>query len=100
MLQGRHANEVVVKDLILMVIDCNVLGIVIRGSEETVPIVWWLETIMKYNWCVGDLAGLTITISVELFCYFEAEIIKVERRFIQKLDADDNVLVLCLRIPV
>ena len=46
-------------------IDDNILSIVIRRRQETVPVGWSPETIVQDDWGITDLAQIIVTIAVE-----------------------------------
>lgn len=98
MLCRRHAKEVLVKHLILVVVNGNVLRIVIRRSEEPIPGVRCLEAIVQDDNCVRHFANLAVAITIELRRDVFAQGRHVQRRLVQKLDTYDDVLELCLRV--
>lgn len=100
MLRERHTDEDVIEDLVLVMIDGNVLSIIIGRTQEAVPGVWWVEPVAYDDRRVRDLANLTITITVKLFCDVQANIAAVLSRLIEDLDANYHVLVLRLGILV
>lgn len=91
---------VIGEDLVLVMIDYDILRIVVRGSEKAIPCVWGFESIRYDDWGVGNFADLIEAVPVKLACNLLIHIIEVESRFIDELNANDDVLVLGLCISL
>ena len=96
---GRTLPEkIVVKDLILMVVDCDVLGVVVGRSEKPVPLIGSLKSIVEDDGRIGYVADLTVAVAIKLLRGVETQVVKVQRRLVEELDTNNDVLVLALRI--
>jgi len=94
MLTRVQGHEVVVEDLVLMVVNCDVLSAVVLRCEEAVVGAWWLESILEDNDTVlGEGSLIAVAIAVELFDGAKVQA-RVERRgLIEQLDTNDDIIV-------
>lgn len=90
----RHSDEAEIEDLVLVVVYHDILRVVIGRSEEGVPGIGRTETVVQHDGRVGCVAHLAEAVTVELAnCGF----VKLrDHRLVEKLNTDDNVLVLLL----
>lgn len=100
MLKRGHLKEALVEHLVFVMVDCNVLCVVVGWCEEVVPRVRCRETIVQDYGRIGHIANLTKSIAIKLRRYVSADTFDVKSWLVEKLDADDDVLVLSLRVPL
>ena len=80
---GEHGGEVVVEDLVFVVVDDGILGVVVERGEA----------VAEDDGDVADLADVVEAVAVILFRCGAVGLEVGEERFVEELDGDDNVLV-------
>jgi hypothetical protein len=90
MLLDRHANQIAVKDLVLVVINNHALGVVILRCEEAIHPAWLVEPVVQHDGRIADLSQIVVSVTIELLDHLFVQFDQVW--FVQDLDRDNNVL--------
>lgn len=92
-LGGRQGGEVVIEDLVFVMVDDDVLSVIVRGTEESVPGLNRGKTIAEYDRGVADLADVVETVAIVLLGARAAARNVGEKGLIEQLDSDHHILV-------
>ncbi len=90
---GLHGGEVVVEDLILVVVDYDILSVVVRGAEKSVPGWRRGKAVVEHDRSIADFPNVVEALAVVLFGGGAAAGDVGEKGFVEELDCDDDILV-------
>ena len=92
MLPRKHFDKLIGKDLIFVVIDSNVHGVVVGRGQPAIVAAWVLETILNDS----DTAGRVGSLLVESVALVRLDLVKVElarQGFVDELDTSNDIVV-------
>ena len=90
---GLHGGEVVVEDLIFVMVYDDILGVVVCGTEESVPALWGGEPVVEDDRGAAYFPNVVEALAVILFGGGTAAGNVGEKGFVEELDGDDDILV-------
>lgn len=93
MLGRLHGSKIIAEDLVFMVVDDHVLGVVVLRSEKAIPGLDGVEAVVEDDGGVADLADVVEAIAVVLLGCGAAAGDVGEEGFIEELDGNDDILV-------
>lgn len=96
MSRRAHAYKAVVKDLVLVVVQGDVVGTAVRGHEEAIPGSRTNEGIMQHDSCRAHIPYTLIPSTVEVLDLWHVEL--WAEWFIEQLDSHDNISIILSRI--
>jgi hypothetical protein len=91
-------DQVIIKHLILMMIDHNILRVVVRGSQESIPGACGLKSVLQDDRRIADGPDLSKSVTVELSDRGLASRQSINLRLVQELDSNDHILVCGLSV--
>jgi hypothetical protein len=80
-----------VKDLVFVMINNDVLGVIIGDREESIPPRWCLESIMNDHWSVRKLTDCGVTLVVKVLDGIQIQ--GWAQRLVKEFNAGDYVLI-------
>lgn len=89
-LVNRHGHKGLVKDLILVMVDNDVLRVVVLWCEKTIHPTWQLKPVVEHHGRIADLAELVVRVAIELFDHLFVKVL--QEWLVERLYGDNNVL--------